>query len=165
MSGKYSIRNATEEDFMSVHEFISDFRQLENYSEHVYKILLRYFSSSSFIAERDSDIIGFVMGFRSQDDKDIFFLWQIGVDSGAQGEGVGTNLLKRIEQQARVMGCEKIELSVDPKNIPSQRLFQKCNYNNISEREGETVEINGNIAVKDYYKPGSHFTLFGKKIV
>lgn len=165
MNENYHIRNAKETDSVSVYEFVSGLSPLENYFEHVYKILLRYFGNSCFIAEKDEDIIGFVMGFKSQDDKNIFFIWQIGVDSDFQGQRIGSTLLKKVEKKAEEMNCKRIELTVDPENIPSQRLFQKCNYNNISEREGETVEISGNIAVKDYYKPGSHFTLFGKKIV
>ena len=55
-------------------------------------------------------------------------------------------------------------MTVDPENIPSQKLFEKNGFLNISSREGEIVEVMGNTAVKDYYKPGRHFILYDKKI-
>jgi hypothetical protein len=37
-------------------------------------------------------------------------------------------------------------------------------YQNISESVGKTIEVNGNIAVRDYYKPERHFMVYEKWI-
>lgn len=158
------IRKADEKDFLSVYNFVSRCKPLENYSEHFYKIMLRYFGNSCIIAEFNDEIVGFVMGFRSQVDNDKFFLWQIGVFSYHRGKEIGKMLLEKFEKVAKELGCKKIEVTVDPENIPSQKLFEKMGYLNISSREGETVEVMGNTAVKDYYKPGRHFMLYEKNI-
>jgi ribosomal protein S18 acetylase RimI-like enzyme len=126
---------------------------------------LRYFGNSCFIAEFNKDIVGFVMGFKSQVDKNKFFLWQIGVFSKYREKEVGKKLLNRIEKAAKELGCKSIELTVDPENIPSKRFFEKNGFLNISSKEGEIIEVMGNIAVKDYYKPGRHFILFQKELI
>jgi diaminobutyrate acetyltransferase len=126
--------------------------------------MLRYFGNTCFVAEFNNDIVGFVMGFRSQVEEDIFFLWQIGVFSKYRGEEIGKKLLDKIEKAAKEIGCEIIELTVDPENIPSQRFFEKNGYINVSSKEGEIINFKGKPAVKDYYKPGRHFILFQKEL-
>lgn len=158
------IRNADEKDFLDVYDFVSRCKPLENYSEHFYKIMLRYFGNSCFIAEFNDEIVGFVMGFTSQINDKKFFIWQIGVFSYHREKEIGKMLLDKIEKTAKKIGCNSIELTVDPENIPSQKFFEKNGYLNISSREGEIVEVRGNTAVKDYYKPGRHFILFEKNI-
>ena len=158
------IRNADEKDFLSVYNFVSRCKPLESYSEHFYKIMLRYFGNSCFVAEFNEEIVGFVMGFRSQVDDEKFFLWQIGVFSYHRGKEVGKMLLDEFEKAGKNLSCKRVEVTVDPENIPSQKLFEKNGYLNISSREGDVVEVLGITAVKDYYKPGRHFILYEKKI-
>lgn len=161
---KVSLRKAKQTDFMAVHKFVSSCEPLEKYPEHIYKIILRYFGNTCFIAEYDNKIVGFVMGFISQVDKNTYFLWQIGVSPHLQGEGIGTKILTTVEQELKKLNCKRVEVTVDPENISSQKLFEKLNYFNISEKEGETIKVEDNIAVKDYYKPGRHFILYEKNI-
>lgn len=158
------IRKADEKEFLSVYNFVSRCKPLENYSEHFYKIMLRYFGNSCFVAEFNNEIVGFVMGFRSQVDNDKFFLWQIGVFSYHRGKEIGKMLLDEFEKVAKNIGCKRIEVTVDLENTPSQKLFEKMGYLNVSIKEGETVEVMGNTAVKDYYKLGRHFMLYEKNI-
>lgn len=160
---EFRVRTAKETDFLDVYEFVSGCPPLENYAEHVYKILLRYFGNSCFIAEMRNRIVGFVLGLISQTHaQPTYFLWQIGISPSMQGTGLGKRLLKEVEKQVTGLGCQRIELTIDPENIPSQKLFAETGYGNISRKEGETVEVMGHMAVKDYYKPGRHFMLYEK---
>jgi phosphoribosylamine--glycine ligase len=159
------IRTVKETDFLAVYDFVSGCPPLENYAEHVYKILLRYFGNSCFIAEMRKRIVAFVLGFISQThEKKTYFLWQIGVMPYLQGTGLGKQLLEEVENQVNRMKCERIEVTIDPENIPSQKLFENMGYRNISTEEGDTVKVMNNLAVKDYYKPGRHFMLYQKEM-
>jgi len=157
-------RQAREEEFLNVFEFVSHCKPLESYAEHVYKIMLRHFNNSCFVVEEEKKIVGFVLGFVSQTDMKTYFLWQIGIKLSHQGRGIGKKLLTLIEEDIRKLGCVRIEVTVDPVNTASQSLFEKMGYKNISSQEGETVEVNSFMAVKDYYKPGRHFMLYEKYI-
>lgn len=158
------IRKATEEDFLKVHGFTARIPPLENYPEHVYKIILRYFGDCCFIAEDEGQIVGFVMGVVPQRFRETYFLWQIGVAPPSQGKGIGKKLLGEVEKEVKKKGLRRIEVTIDPLNLPSRKLFEKTGYRNISEKAGETIEVEGKTAVKDYYKPGRHFMLYEKVI-
>ncbi|MDO9465049.1 MAG: GNAT family N-acetyltransferase [bacterium] len=162
MKEAITIRRANESEFLKVYQFVSNCKPLENYSEHFYKIILRYFGNSCFVAEYNDSIIGFVMSFISQTHNKTYFLWQIGVTPKMHGKGIGRKLLESVEVELAKMGCDRIELTIDPKNIPSMKLFEKAGYKNISEKEGSTLIVDNNIAVKDYYKSESHFMLYEK---
>jgi len=158
------IRAATQEDFLKVHQFTADCTPLENYPEHVYKIILRYFGDYCFIAEKNGQIVGFAMGIVPRSFPGTYFLWQIGVAPSYQMQGIGEKLLREIEEELRKKGFVRIEVTIDPVNIFSQKLFEKMEYQNISKKAGKTVEVKGNLAVQDYYKPGRHFMVYEKRI-
>lgn len=158
------IRKATQEDFLSVHQFTAGCPPLENYPEHVYKIILRYFGDFCFIAEENSQIIGFAMGIIPQTFPGTYFLWQIGVTPPYQGKGIGGKLVREVENDMRKLKFKRIEVTIDPVNLPSKKLFEKMEYKNISEGVGKTIKVDGNLAVQDYYKPGRHFMVYEKLI-
>lgn len=162
---KINIKNVFQKDFLKVYSFVKDCKPLKPYAEHFYKIILRYFGNTCYIAEYKNDLVGFVMGFFSQTQNNTYFLWQIGVHPSMQGKGVGEFLLKKIENRLMENGCKRIELTIDPENYPSQNLFEKSGYHNVSNQEGETLYVKGNKAVKDYYKPGRHFMVYEKRLL
>lgn len=158
------IRKAREDEFLDIYRFVCSCGVLETYGEHFYRIVIRYFGDTSYVAERDGRILGFMWGFLSQSRPDTFFLWQIGVDPSTRGEGIGARILEVAEAELAEHGCRRIELTIDPSNRPSQRLFEKRGYSNISDGEGRTIEVEGVPAVFDYYRPGGHFSLFEKRL-
>jgi L-2,4-diaminobutyric acid acetyltransferase len=164
----FRIRNAEEGDFLAVHRFVSGCKPLEPYQEHFYKIMLRYAGNTCLILEdcdEKGQIAGFVMGFISQrHTPSTYFLWQIGISSSVQGRGLGKELVREIEKRMTKMGCRRIELTIDPENHPSRKLFERMGYQNISPKEGPVVTVAGNPAVKDYYRPGRHFMLYEKRL-
>ena len=162
---KIVVRNAEEKEFLNIYRFISKCKLLEGYAEHFYKIMLRHFGNICFVACNGNKIVGVLMGFISQNKPKTYFLWQIGVSSFMQRKGIGALLLRKTEREVKKIGCEKIEVTIDPENISSQRLFEKIGYKNISSKEGEIIEVNDNIAVKDYYKYGRHFMVYEKKLL
>lgn len=160
-----TIRNVDENEFMDIRRFVAKIGGLENYPAHFYRIMLRYFGDTCFVTEDiDHNIIGFVLGMQSQRHKNTYFLWQIGVNPDYQGQGIGSLLLRMVENQIQQLGGSRIEVTIDPKNIPSRKLFEKAGYQNISSQVGETIEKNGVTAVKDYYSPGRHFIVCDKKL-
>jgi ribosomal protein S18 acetylase RimI-like enzyme len=56
------------------------------------RLFFKYFSNTSFVAEEDKKLIGFLGGFISQsqlDESDVHF---IGVDPGSRQSGIGRSL-------------------------------------------------------------------------
>jgi len=159
-----TIREAKENEFLSVYDLVSQSPPLEKYFQHFYRIILRYFSSSCLVAEYQKKLVGWQMGFVSQNDYHTYFLWQIGVHPDMQGRGLGGLLLEAIEKKAYEMGSSRIEVTIDPENLASEKLFLKNGYVNISPEIGNTVTVNQREAVRDYYSPGRHFMVFEKRL-
>ena len=164
MEKKLTIRTAIEKDFLNIWGFVRNCKPLESYGAHFYRIMLRYFGDSCFIAEQDGEIVGFILGFETQRHPGSYFLWQIGVHPKFQGQGIGAKILAHMEDETRRKGCVRIEVTIDPENCPSQKLFEKIGFSNVSNKEGETIKVEGNLAVKDYYDIGRHFMLYEKTL-
>ncbi|MEA2021259.1 MAG: phosphoribosylamine--glycine ligase [Candidatus Caldatribacteriota bacterium] len=158
------IREAREDEFLNVYQLISQSPPLEKYFQHFYRIMLRYFSSTCIVAENQHRLVGWQMGFVSQNDQKTYFLWQIGVHYDMQGKGLGGLLLEETERKAYESGCTRMEVTIDPENVPSEKLFIKNNYHNISQQVGTAVQVKGREAVRDYYSPGRHFMVFEKQL-
>lgn len=158
------IREVKESDFLKIHELAKTCRPLEAYPAHIYKIIFRYFKKICLVAEEKKQIIGFITGLISGDSQDICFAWQVGVNPKIQAKGLGSKLLAAFEDKVRERGCCRIELTVDPKNIPSRKLFEKFGYTNISRKEKNSLEIDGVQVGKDFYGPGRHFVIYEKDL-
>ena len=57
-----------------------------------------------------------------------------------------------------------VDPSIDPINLPSKKLFEKTGFENISEKEGKTINVGRKTAVQDHYKLGWHFMVYEKHI-
>ncbi len=158
------IREVNEKEFLKVHDFVKNCQPLEVYPVHLYRILFRYFKNICFLAEEGRQIFGFASGLVTQVSPQTCFFWQVGVSLKARGKGLGKKLTSCLEERAKKLGCQRIELTVDLENIPSQKLFDKLNYKNISDREKDIVKEKGKIAAKDYYGPGRHFIIYEKNL-
>jgi len=105
---------------------------------------------------------GYVFGFLSQKNPEIFFLWQIGVLKDYRGTGLAGKLVKALLDRALVMGAERMHVTAEIGNIPSWKMFQKYGFRNISS--GETVTRFGQAAMVDYYGSGTD-QVFLEKII
>ncbi len=158
------IRSVGEEEFLDLEGLSASCPPLEPYPAHLYRILLRYFGSLCLVAELEERKVGFVLALATQDPPGTLFLWQIGVAPDQQGSGLGQRLLEEFEKRGSRLGFRRVELTVDPLNEPSRRLFEVAGYRNVSHDEPRTVTVAGHLAAQDYYRPGRHFIVFEKEL-
>jgi predicted GNAT superfamily acetyltransferase len=59
------------------------------------KLFFVHFRDTSFVAERDGRLVGFLCGFRSQTFEDEAYVHFVGVDPGERGSGLGRTLYER----------------------------------------------------------------------
>ncbi len=161
---KIIVRTAKQDDFLNVHEFVDNVEVIDTHPPFFYKIILRYFGDTCFIAEKGGEIVGFLLGFVSQNNPDNLFIWQIGVNPNMRKKGIAQKMLAEEEKEVKKRGCKRIEVTIAPENTVSKKLFEKLGYKNVSYREGETIEVKGSTTVKDYYKPDRHFILYEKEV-
>jgi diaminobutyrate acetyltransferase len=160
------IINPSKKEFMDIHDFVGKCNGLVQHPGHFYKIITEYFGGSFFIAKENDEIIGFTFGFQSQEDEDIFFMWQIGVDKNQRRKGVASALVEKVIYYAQEHGCKKVHATVETKNNPSQRLFESKGFNNISAENGyKVVRERGKDAIINYYGSGTNQILYELDLV
>jgi phosphoribosylamine---glycine ligase len=158
------IRHPEESEFIRVRDVIAECQPLIAHPIHFYKIILRYFNRTALVAELDGQLIGFTFCLESQNFPGRYFLWQIGVIPSCRYLGVGPMLVRTMEEEIGLRDGKEIEVTVEPDNPASLKLFEQLGYRNVSKEEGETLVIEEKDVVKDYYGPGRHHILLKKDL-
>ncbi|WP_040948959.1 GNAT family N-acetyltransferase [Gorillibacterium massiliense] len=114
---------------------------------YVYWMLENYYTSTCKVMEHDSELIGFISGMPSVDNKSLF-IWQICVHKEYRNQGIAFLLLDSILQSAREIGYRFMELSISENNNASQSFFEKYARTNqlktVEKRKehiGSTIEV------------------------
>ena len=126
------------------------------------RALVAFFNSTCFVAERTEEIHGFLLGFLSQTDSNEAYIHLVAVDPKHQKRGIARALYEKFFETVRDMGRRRIRLIVNPDNPGSLEFHKRLGFQAVTQ--GETVVIDGVVAVKDYNGPGSHMVVFQKDI-
>lgn len=85
--------------------------------------------SATWIAESNGELVGFAIVEWSRDSgRGTAYISTIEVSPGRRGEGIGAELLRRIEGAAGATGAESIWLHVDAGNAVAIRLYERAGY-------------------------------------
>ncbi len=91
--------------------------------------LIRRPHSATWIVEEDGELAGFaIAGWRAHEGANDAYIETLEVTPKRRGEGVGTELLRRVEDSARAAGAGTIWLHVDFENAAAIHLYESCGY-------------------------------------
>jgi ribosomal protein S18 acetylase RimI-like enzyme len=108
--------------------------------------------SAAWIAEDGDGMAGFaIVEWPAEHRMAMAYLQTIEVAPGRRGQGVGAELLRRVEASARAAGAQSIWLHVSAENAGAIRLYEAAGY------RGEGRE-------EDYYGPGMAGLVYGKEL-
>lgn len=119
------IRKCTVKDVDSVRRFVDKCKPLELHTPFTYWTLFNYFSNLCFLMEEEERILGFISGVRSSLDKDIVYLWQVGVSKEYRGKNYASLLIDHFVKAVIDIDCNKIQVSISPENESSYNAFAK----------------------------------------
>jgi L-amino acid N-acyltransferase YncA len=83
------------------------------------RLFFTHFRPTSFVAEDDGRLVGFVVGFVSQTEPEVAYIHFVGIDPEARGSGLGRSLYGRFFAAARGLGCEEARCVTSPVNRAS----------------------------------------------
>jgi ribosomal protein S18 acetylase RimI-like enzyme len=156
------IRTAHEVDFFSCvtisRKAWPEFKERES----IYHLFCKFFNNTCFVCDDDESIKGFLLGFMSQVDNSQAYIHLVAVDPSAQRHGLATQLYHRFFQAAQGLGARQVRLIVNPDNSGSLAFHKKLGFD--VDLHGETIEIDGIRAVKDYNGPGIHMVPFVRSL-
>ena len=155
------IRNTLEEDFIEIADLGEECEPMETESNSLYHIFTKYFKSTCFVAQLPSGGIGgFLLGFISQENPVESYIHLLCVDPKLRSRNIGKKLIDAFLDMAVLKGCKKVILITKPINWNSISFYKKLGF--LEEKSGETMNILGNIAIKNYNGLGEHMVVFYK---
>lgn len=128
-----TLRPPTVADAAGIHRLVEATGVLDVNSGYAYLAVCAHHAATSVVAEADGRLAGFVTGYRIPDRPDTLFVWQVGVDAAARGQGLATRML---EWLLEATGAAWVETTITPSNEPSRRLFRR-----LAERRGAGCEV------------------------
>lgn len=111
-----TIRNADPRDHQTIVSVIPEWWGGRDLRASVPKLLLIHFSPTSFIAEENESLAGFLVGFLSQTFPDEAYIHFAGVRPDLRNQGVATALYKKFFQAVSLQSRSTIRSCTAPEN-------------------------------------------------
>ena len=114
------------------------------------RLFLDHFHGTSFVAEDDERLVGFLVGFLSPSRRDEAYVHFVGVAPAARGSGLGRELYQRFFALARADGRAVVRAVTSPVNTGSIAFHRRLGF---SARE-----------IADYDGSGSPKVVFERRL-
>jgi len=115
------------------------------------RLFFEHFTDTSFAAERDGRLAGFLAGFISQSRPGEAYIHFVGVDSAERGGGLGRLLYEAFFRAAEARGCILARAVTSPVNRGSVAFHQRMGF----QLEPGDAEVDGIPVSSGYDGPGS----------
>lgn len=103
------------------------------------RLYLDHFSGTSFVAEDESGLAGFIIGFVSPTQPDVAYCHFIAVRPDRRGSKLGGALYAELANVARDAGCTELRAITPPFNEASIGFHQRLGF----EASGPVADYNG----------------------
>jgi predicted GNAT superfamily acetyltransferase len=145
------IRQICPSDYWPVISVIDDWWGGRRMADKLPRLFFEHFSDTSFAAERDGELAGFLVGFVSQARQGEAYIHFVGVRPDERGGGLGRQLYERFFVAVRARGCGLVRSVTSPVNRGSVRFHRQLGFG----IEPGDKEVDG-IAVTSGYDGASH---------
>lgn len=152
----FKIRNSKPSDHQRIISVLKDWWGGRDLTWMLPKLFLVHFSNTSFVIEKDKELIAFLIGFLSPSRTNEGYIHFAGVHPGFRGIGIGAYLYERFFRICKENGRNTIKACTSPVNKGSIEFHKKMGFN-ISVGN---AEIDGIQVTIDYNKPGDTKVLF-----
>lgn len=92
------------------------------------RLFFVHFQETSFVAERDGELAGFLAGFLSQTRADEAYVHFVGVRPAERGSGLGRELYERFFAVARERGRRRVTCVTSPANEGSLAFHARLGF-------------------------------------
>lgn len=158
--GQVSIHPLSRPDYLKVCQ-VADAWYGDSVSYLLHPIYAEHFSETSFVAKIEGRLVGFLLGFISQDRPEVAYAHMIATDPEVRRQGIGRNLYQRFFEAAIERGCLMAMAITVPYNQDSISFHSRLGFT--LREEGATWE-NGYPVIKDYAGPGIDCLVFERSL-
>ena len=92
------------------------------------RLFFEHFTETSFAAERDGELVGFLIGFLSQTRPGEAYIHFVGIHPAERGRGLGRRLYQHFFAAAQARGAGLVRAVTDPVNHGSVGFHQRLGF-------------------------------------
>ncbi|MCE4936506.1 diaminobutyrate acetyltransferase [Aliivibrio fischeri] len=149
---KWIFREPLRTDGDDVYALITECPPLDINSSYCNFLQATHFSKTCVLAEKDSDLAGFISGYQKPDEPNTLFIWQVAVSPRYRGKGLAFSMLATLLERKNLLHIEFIETTITKENNASWSLFKK-----IDAQYGNQGQITTFLDKESHFK-GKHDT-------
>jgi len=154
------IRPLRPSDYRPVISVVDDWWGGRHMADMLPRLFFDHFTDTSFAAERDGELVGFLIGFTSQSRPGEAYVHFVGVSPGERGSGLGRQLYQRFFAAVRARGCSLVRGVTSPVNQGSVRFHQRMGF----DIEPGDAQAGGVSVMSGYDGPGGDRVRFVKRL-
>ncbi|MDP4087034.1 MAG: GNAT family N-acetyltransferase [Bacillota bacterium] len=155
------IRLVKSEDYNKISPLLNDWWGGRQITDMLPKMFFDHFNDTSFIADKDGQIIGFLIGFLSQNKPDEAYIHFVGVHPEYRKNNIAKQLYYEFFRVVKQNGRSVVRCVTSPVNKVSIAYHTKMGF----EIEKGDKKIDGVDVHTDYDGPNQDRILFIKKLV
>ena len=152
------IRHAEPSDYQPIIAVVDEWWGGRRMADMLPKLFFVHFQPTSFVAERNGKIVGFVTGFVSQTFPDEAYIHFVGVHPAFRKDGLARALYERFFATVQNLGCRTVRCVTSPVNKGSISFHRRLGF---SAKESEKV-VDGIPVIEGYDGKGEDRVLFYK---
>src|SRR5579862_7734088 len=122
------IRQIRPSDYRLVISVIDGWWDGRQMADMLPRLFFEHFTETSFAAERDGELVGFLVGFLSQSRPGEAYIHFVGVHPAERGRGLGRQLYQRFFAAARARGATLVRAVTAPVNHGSVRFHPQLGF-------------------------------------
>lgn len=154
------IRPVKGEDYYIISPLINEWWGGRDMADKLPKLFFDHFNNTSFIAEVDGQIVGFLIGFYSQTFLDEAYIHFVGIHPNYRQHGIGKCLYQAFFEMIKQQGRHIVRCVTSPINKVSIAYHTKMGFS----IEKGNKEVDGVSVFADYDGPHQDRVLFMKRI-
>ncbi|HET7627846.1 MAG TPA: GNAT family N-acetyltransferase [Bacillales bacterium] len=154
------IRHVEVLDYNYIHSVINDWWGGRKMSDMLPKLFFVHFRDTSFVAEENGQVIGFVIGFISQTFPSEAYIHFVGVDPAYRKQDIGRKLYEIFIKTVRKKHCQTIRCITSPVNQKSIAFHTKLGF----AIEPGDAKVDGVSVTKNYDGAGGDRVRFRKDL-
>lgn len=155
------IRLVKGSDYYTISPLINNWWGGRSMSDMLPKLFFDHFTDTSFIAEKDGEVVGFLIGFLSQSQPKESYIHFVGVHPEYRKHHIGRELYHHFFRVVQQKGRHLVRCVTSPVNKGSIAYHTRMGF----EMEEGNQEIEGVPVHTDYDGPDQDRVLFVKRLI
>ncbi len=131
------IRKPQASDGFKIHQLIASSPPLDLNSVYSYYLLSEHFRDTCVVAEHGEEVVGFISAYYIPERNNTLFVWQVVVDKVLRGQRIAGRMLNNLLQRFEPGDLSYVEVTVNPSNTASRRLFESLAKEHATTMEEE----------------------------